>query len=712
MRYTNRPTAWERFAARWGVATAALCGAQLILAVAVAGGDFRLSAATVGIRLALFAEECLALGVLAALPAISERRIVAVPLGIVTVVIFAGGWIALLATDRFAGLDSIHFVMTVPAQALEHLLHFRAALLVVAPAAIALGTMALLWLMARASDSARSVWPKAITCLSGAVIVLAAGWYPVARHRYARSQRELFDPATGVTFPTAVYWHDATFNRAGPASAILSSLRRPEATFVVDPSVPIDETPRPDGTAAVTGTPTHHWNVIVLVIESMRADVLQAGGGTVRAMPTVEAIAAGATRYVDAYTTATQTNLAAPVPLSGQFPLRESEPGAYPVHVLYPKVLIYDVLAPLGWRAAVFSSQNEAWWGMENFLRSPSLDTFFHAENFHGHTSYVRQDIGFARFVTKAKHSGKIDDHDTVEEAIRWLERDRKDPFFLYVNFQTSHVPYTIPADAPHPFGPPLTFPVSFGRFPRDSAAAVHRQYLNAMAYIDTQIDSLHAALVADGRWDSTIVVITGDHGQAFYEHGVAAHGNGLWQEQVRVPLIIRIPGESGATDPRPASHVDVAPTIAALLGLPPQPAWQGISLAGPVPAADRPRFFIVQSPLANEVGVVSGRWKMVRDVTNGSARFTDLANDAGERENDSTADPAVAHRLGTLLDTWRAIQLRYYGTPEESARFYPPRVALPATWDAGTTRGSLALSHAPALKEEGKRDKGERKSE
>ena len=214
----------------------------------------------------------------------------------------------------------------------------------------------------------------------------------------------------------------------------------------------------------------------------------------------------------------------------------------------------------------------------------------------------------------------------------------------------------------------------------------VHNQYRNALAYTDAQIAMLRTVLMADDRWDSTIVIITGDHGQAFLEHGVAAHANGLWQEEVRVPLIIKAPDLPPGNDAPPASHVDVAPTVAALLGLPTQPAWQGISLAGPGSSEERPRFFMVQSPLADQTGVVSGGWKMVRNTLLGWTRFTDLVKDPLERRDDAGQHPIEARRLAALLDTWRTVQLHTMTPKVLPTLWFPPRVGMPRAWMGAQT--------------------------
>jgi arylsulfatase A-like enzyme len=670
------------FTARWGAVTAALCIIHLVLSLAIPEAPLRMTAATPVIAWGLLSQEFIAIGALAVLPALPGTWYTRAFMSFVAMLVIGGGWIAFLATDQFPGIDSARFFFTVPEQAFEHLLQMRAALLLLVPVVIVIGTVLLTRLALRAGKEFATRQSKILVLISAAIVGGSLAWHGIAKATLGADDRELLDPRTGVSYRTNLFWDAAREAHAGPASALLRSsivaLRRGATTSLpVDSTAPVEHPPRAAGELAHTGVPSHRWNVLVIEIESLRGDMLRAWGSPIAVMPSVEAIAAESRRYLDSYTTATQTNLAAAVPLSGQYPLRDPGPRAYPEKPAYPRLLLYDLLAPLGWRSAIFSSQNESWWGMVNFLRSPSLDTLFNAENFHGHTIVPGEDLAFAAFVTRAKRSGKIDDHDTMLEAIRWLDRDQRAPFFLYINMQTSHIPYAIPATARHDFGHVPSFPVMFGRYPADSAGVVRNQYRNALAYIDDQIGLLRASLIADGRWDSTIVVITGDHGQAFFEHGVAAHANGLWQEQLRVPLVIKAPRVAAGDDRRAASHVDVAPTITALLGLPEQPAWQGISLVGDPPPDDRPRFFMVQSPLADEIGVVSGQWKMVHNMLNGSTRFTDLVGDPREHRDVRALHPVEAERIQALLDTWRAAQLDYYGSISAVTTSFPPRVGV-----------------------------------
>jgi arylsulfatase A-like enzyme len=672
------------FAARWGAVTAALCIVHLLLAFVIPDAPLQGTAATPVIQWALLSQEFIALGMLAVLPSLPGTWYSRMFFAGIVVLLLVGSWLVFVATDRFPGIDGVRFLFTVPEQSFEHLLQMRSELLLSAPVMLLTGTGLLYSLTRYAGLQADTRASKSLVLISAAIVGGSLVVRGVTAFTLSDNDQELYDPRTGVNYRADLYWRAEREDRAGPVSTLLESAVASLGSHsapIADVNVPVERPPRLPGELVHTGTPAHRWNVLIIEVESMRARELHAGGSRVVVMPTVEAIAKDSRRYVDAYTTATQTNLAAVVPLSGQYSLRDHRPRAYPARSAYPKELLYELLAPLGWRAGVFSSQNESWYGMVNFLRSPFLDTMFNAENYGGHALVPAQDLAFAEFVTKAKRSGKIDDHDTVLEAIRWLERAHERPFFLYLNLQTSHIPYATPAGAPHPFGHEPSFPVMFGRFPADSVNVVHNQYRNALAYTDVQIAMLRTVLMADNRWDSTIVIITGDHGQAFLEHGVAAHANALWQEEVRVPLIIKAPGLPPGDDARPASHVDVAPTVAALLGLPVQPAWQGISLTGSGASEERPRFFMVQSPLADQTGVVCARWKLVRNTLLGWTRFTDLLKDPLERQDDAALHPVEARRMAALLDTWRSVQLEYYDSQVLPTLWFPPRVGVPAAW-------------------------------
>src|SRR4029078_6574388 len=128
----------------------------------------------------------------------------------------------------------------------------------------------------------------------------------------------------------------------------------------------------------------------------------------------------------------------------------------------------------------------------------------------------------------------------------------------------------------PHPEVPP---------FGSDDMA----RYDGEIRFTDLHIGRLLDALRAKGLYDRTVVVVTGDHGEGFGEHGVQMHGYHLYAAQTRVPLIIRVPGLAPRRVAAPAAHVDILPTLATRAGAAPVAGTPGRSLvdllAGATPA-------------------------------------------------------------------------------------------------------------------------------
>jgi arylsulfatase A-like enzyme len=162
----------------------------------------------------------------------------------------------------------------------------------------------------------------------------------------------------------------------------------------------------------------------------------------------------------------------------------------------------------------------------------------------------------------------------------------------------------------------------------------------------DEAIGELVAWLRASGRYDDTLIAVTSDHGEEFGEHGfVGWHAHTLYDELLRVPLVIKLPGSrlAGTVDPRQARGIDVAPTLLAALGVDAPAAFAGRDLAAD--AAELPAA-VSQHDVAGEVplwGVRTLRWKL-KQV--GAGSLHDLVADPLERENVIGAHPAEASAL------------------------------------------------------------------
>ena len=396
-------------------------------------------------------------------------------------------------------------------------------------------------------------------------------------------------------------------------------------------------------------------------------------------MPALDALARESTVYTDAVAPAAQSDYSTTSVLASQFPLRGVSFRPFPAHVPYPRVLAYDVLKQLGYRTAVFSSQNEHWAGMYNFLNTGGVEHFLHAETFSGPTYAANADRGLHEWMEKTGHAGKIDDSDTIGEAIAWTDSIGKtSPFFAYVNLQSSHNPYLLARPFTPRFGSGrVSFPVLFDVYPADSAGAVRNLYDNSLAYADVQLGRLFDALKRSGRWNSTIIVVLGDHGEAFYEHGFGAHGSQLFDEVTHVPLIVHVPARRAAVDSLPASSIDVVPTILGLLHLPPHPAFQGIDLADRAARPDRPLFSLTQTAMADEVSVEQDQWKLIYDLRHAEQRLYDLRNDPGETRDVAAQYPSQRDALMETVAAWWSRQIDYYTNVSAHADFYAPSAPM-----------------------------------
>jgi arylsulfatase A-like enzyme len=417
------------------------------------------------------------------------------------------------------------------------------------------------------------------------------------------------------------------------------------------------------------------WNVVMVQVESLRSDQLRIYGGTREVMPAVDALAAESRVFTNAYVQASHSNYQDLVPLASQYPLRSAEMYEYPPNPPYPRVLIYDVLKALGYKTAIFSSQNERWGGMINFHRESSLDRFFHAETFGGETYAPWGDLGFAQWVKETRSAGSVDDKYTVQEALKWLDSvGAAEPFFIHMNLQSSHLPYVVPEDFPRRFSPEqIDFAIMWGKFPRDKVDIVKGRYADSLLYEDMQIAKLFEYLKTRGLWDKTVIVVGGDNGEAFYEHNFSSHASSLYNEVMKVPMIIRAPGLAPALDPRPAMFVDVPPSLFDLLGLPPHPGFQGASLFAPEPDPDRSIYMIVQTPAAFQSAIVRSGFKLLYSEWDARNFVYDLVNDPGETKNLASSRPDIVEDLTARLRAWRAEQLSYYADVPRQSREYPP---------------------------------------
>lgn len=590
------------------------------------------------------------------------------------VVVWLGlSWGLYYGTSQMLSAEAVLFAMGNGAALGKHFLEFNPLLLVVLPLAMAGGALAAGTYLARPVLARRTRTEPIV--LGTWFFLLGLCW--VARSLTLASSVEIArDRTTGELEVGAQRFARYARREAGPLTTLVSSefadwagtaSRWPAPRL----ALPIHERPRVAMASYVATVPADakRWNVVVILVESLRHDALTLLGGRRMVMPRLEDLARRSLTLSRAYANATHSSLADPSALSSQHPLRAAGARDYPTVIAYPRVLLWDLLAPRGYRTAIVSSQNEHWAGMLNFLRTPSLEVLFHAETYH-QTYMPTGDAGFAGWAKRFQNSGKVDDRDTIDELIRVIGTS-EEPLAVYTNLQNSHFPYRFPPEGA-PFEPHTAdFAFTFASVPKDKRFVVENRYHNALHYVDAQLGRLFDALEQKGLWDETIVIVTGDTGQAFFEHGVGGHGSTPYDELIHVPFVVHAPGLEAVVSSRVSQQLDILPTIVDLLGMPPHPALAGRSVV-PGHAAAVPVFSVVQVPNLSEISVIDGWLKLIVGG-DGRRELYDLAHDPHERNNLWSVRVSEGKRLENLIGSFRATQLAYYETPERFAREFPP---------------------------------------
>lgn len=601
-------------------------------------------------------------------PAARVRETAALAAAFLTLCFQFASWAEFYSTGGFANWESWLLTASNPMLLLAHVMAEEPLLFLIVPLVSLAMLLLYRWTLRKAVEwpagRARAVVRFAGVALAAVVLTALSADVSTRRSTPPESRNAASEGSVRALFVSSAR------ERSGAWARLLGDLR----DGVLRAGTTIDRWTRttPQGAtvlgageyaAGANRTQLHHWNVVVVLFESLRADELTALGSRRVVMPALERLAAEGTLYARAYSPAAQSDFATTAVLASQYPLRGASFHPFPRVLKYPRVLPWDVLQPLGWRTAVFSSQNEEWAGMINFLRTDALEHVLHSETYSGPTYLPANDRGFRAWATRFRRAGKIDDRSTIDEAISWLDSiPASSPFVAYVNLQSSHTPYQQPSGVPPKFGSGrVSFPILFDAYPPDSAPAVRDLYDNSLAYADDQFARLRAALERSGRWDSTVVVAMGDHGEAFFEHGFAAHGSELFAEVLHVPLVIRLPGQAAARDTLGALTLDAMPTVLAALRLPPHPAFQGIDLRGAQARTHRPLFGVSQTPLADQIAIRQDGWSLIYTLQDDGIRLYDLTHDPRELCNVSDANPVARDALTETLLTWYASQVNYY---------------------------------------------------
>ena len=296
------------------------------------------------------------------------------------------------------------------------------------------------------------------------------------------------------------------------------------------------------GLRLAPGREARKMNVVMVVLESIRADALTPYNRELPTAPFLDSLAASGLLVEQMYAPVAHTTKALVPLVAGVYPslqlhFPEARPGGLPARALP------DLLAPLGYASAFFSPAPLEYENKKDLLRNMGYETLRGAGAFDT-TGFDR--IGYFGF----------EDRIVINPAMDWVDGAVADakPFFLTILTLTAH----------HPYRPPARFAN------RQYDSTLPDDYLNAVASTDAFLRELYAEFARRNLLEETLFIFVSDHGEAFREHGMTGHNQVLWDEVLHVPCVLHHPllFGNGRRVTGPRSQVDVLPTVAELLGL------------------------------------------------------------------------------------------------------------------------------------------------
>lgn len=372
------------------------------------------------------------------------------------------------------------------------------------------------------------------------------------------------------------------------------------------------------------------FNVVLISIDTIRADHLGAYGYSRNTTPNLDTLAAAGTLFINAWAHAPSTRYSIPAMLTGRYPLNVRYfdiPRQWP-GLSEENLTIAEVLLAQGFKTGAILN----YWYFDAVRKMNQGFEHYDNQNKRLHRPVAGEG--------PAKTSGTSSKEQT-DKAIEFVGENAAKPFFLWVHYYDPHYDYETHPDTPR-----------FGNSKIDG-------YDHEIAFTDHHIGRLIDDLKARGLYEKTVFVVTGDHGEGFGEHGIDLHGYHLYAAQTKVPLIMRVPGTEPSVVTTPASHVDILPTLANLSGFPSRAEMLGRSLLGLITGAedrDTERYVFQQLSYENNNeyrGAVSAKCHVLFNVSpNLSWELYRIDRDPMETQ-DIIDNPGECAGAREILEAW-----------------------------------------------------------
>lgn len=403
-------------------------------------------------------------------------------------------------------------------------------------------------------------------------------------------------------------------------------------------------------------------NVILIVVDTLRADHLGVYGYARNTSPHVDAFARRSIFFRNARSQAACTFPSVNSILTSRYPFAFLDQPDQALGIPDAIPSIAEILQPRGYRTVAISTS--AIVRKRPSHRNPTGGFGRGFDEFHEDCLWKP-----ARCVN--------------EQAFEELDRARRgeDPLFLYLHYIDPHDPYAPPATHPRRFakgrpakdfirkgGPNPIADWLYRGAPDPGVTPEDLQHLrdlydDEIAYFDTQFLELLRALESGGWLDDSIVVFAADHGEEFLEHGHVKHCRTVFDTLVKTPLFVHIPGVAARTIEAPVQNLDIVPTLLDYAGVPAGDARlegrslrilidKGIDMGidkEQAPPGD-PHQYSLAGPYR---GVADGRFKLIEHLGTGDFQLFDLRRDPGETNDVRAAERRSFHRLRGTLAAW-----------------------------------------------------------
>ena len=402
------------------------------------------------------------------------------------------------------------------------------------------------------------------------------------------------------------------------------------------------------GGTAVPPDEPRRPNVVVIVVDTLRADHLSFGGYSRMTSPNLDRLAGMSVVFRNAFAAAPWTTPSVGALFTSQYP---SALGSF------------DQPRPIG-------------------ERFPTLAEILKGEGYRTHgiisVSMLTRQLGFGRGFDSYDESACVERSEissprVTDLAIQFLKDHHDDRFFLFVHYFDPHYNYML-----HPefdFSPAYDGPLGSGvpiqrlwqdrsGFTQGDVDYLQALYDSEIRFTDHHIGRLLDEIESLGLFDGSLVVVTADHGEEFMERGWIGHTRTLHRELLHVPLIFRLPDGRVGTVDDPVGLVDVMPTILGHLGLQVPDGIEGVSLPlqEPFRAEARPIFAETSNPQVHQPGAVTpidlksmqiGDTKLIYDALEDRVALFDLATDPAESTDLAPEQRDRTERLRAVLLEW-----------------------------------------------------------